>query len=226
MYHILQVTAGKTRTLLICPSQLLATGSKRRICLPDVFPSSCSKFLSLPRPSHLSLFSVFPSLHAMFAAGLASEPLREITLKFDGVALSGKDGERLCSGNLLTYVDSRLDVTHVPVHIFYQHNAKAKHLNTLRASTTLLTTAQFSSIKIHLLPIHLSLAQVFPKVGWAECFVSAVASSSSELHPRNVSCWYWGIQCCYMCTDTSETTELQPDTQPSALCAVITIRHR
>lgn len=51
----------ETRILLICPSQLLETGSKRRICLPDVPPSSCSKFLSLSRPSHLS-YSLFSPL--------------------------------------------------------------------------------------------------------------------------------------------------------------------
>lgn len=42
-------------------------GSKRRIWLPDVLPSSCSKFLSLPRPSCLS-FILFSPLHALFAA--------------------------------------------------------------------------------------------------------------------------------------------------------------
>lgn len=116
---------------LICASQLHAMGSKRRIWLPDVLRSSCSKFLSQPRPSCL-FYSVFSSLHALFAAmqccslgqllapgtrdamwaaRLASEPLREITLTPTGVAVAGKDGGWLCSSDLLTYTDSRLEVT-------------------------------------------------------------------------------------------------------------------
>lgn len=140
--------------LLVCPSQLLAMGSKRRIWLPDVPPSSYSKFLSLPRPSCLSSTLCFPlsqcsvRCHAalqlgtvvscwdercnvVWAARLASEPLREITLMPGGVAVSGKDGGWLCSSDLLTYMDSRSEVTPESQCVFSTNTRQRRNSCTL-----------------------------------------------------------------------------------------------
>jgi len=117
----------ETRMLLNCSSQLVAMGSQRRIWLPDVLSSSYSKFLLLPRPSRLSLILCFPlspyrllphsavawdeRCNVVWAARLASEPLQDDMLMPRSVAVSGKDGGWLCSSNLLTYMDSGLEVT-------------------------------------------------------------------------------------------------------------------
>lgn len=54
----------------------------------------------------------------VWAARLASEPLQEIMLMPSGIAVSGKDGGWLCSSNLLTYMDSGLEVTPASQGIF------------------------------------------------------------------------------------------------------------
>lgn len=141
---------------LICASQLLAMGSKRRIWLPDVLHSSCSKFLSLPRPSRLSFILCFllspcpVCCHAVLQLGTVISPWDERCNVGCQVGLWASTGNHAdahwcCCGRErrrvalqqrsadLHWQQSRSN-SRVPVSIFYQDKATAKLLNTFRAS--------------------------------------------------------------------------------------------
>lgn len=140
---------------LICASQLLAMGSKRRIWLPDVLRSSCSKFLSLPRPSRLSFILFSPLsmpclLPCRLQLGTVISPWDRRCNVGCQVGLWASTGNHAdahwcCCGRERRRValQQRPADLHwqrirsnsrVPVSIFYQHKATAKLMNTFRAS--------------------------------------------------------------------------------------------